>query len=209
MIVVTPSWYGFGWRICDESGTTVGESQEDVYLPEYAQENARREVDRLITKRVMGKASPHSVSGSTASKRPSMRSSAPQRGKPVAPAQTERSATPASSQEIPFPAKQPSQEVQFPALPSPTPKPVDAPAPADRNAMPATLLRHQAPGLAGRIQNVYTSMSTRFEDSVDRRHSPHTRRAYREDIIAFDEFMMIDWPQDSAETFAIKISAAP
>src|SRR5215510_10814482 len=47
MIVVTPSWYGFGWRICDESGTTVGESQEDVYLPEYAQENARREVDRL------------------------------------------------------------------------------------------------------------------------------------------------------------------
>jgi len=137
-----------------------------------------------------------------------MRSSAPQRGKPVAPAQTERSATPASSQEIPFPAKQPSQEVQFPALPSPTPKPVDAPAQAERKAMPAILIGHQTPELAGRIENFYSSVGRIFEDWVDRGHSPHTRRAYREDVMAFVEFMRIDWPQDSTEIFAIKIADA-
>jgi hypothetical protein len=48
-IVVVPSWYGFGWRLRDETGAAAGESAADVGLAEHAQENARREIDRLIT----------------------------------------------------------------------------------------------------------------------------------------------------------------
>jgi hypothetical protein len=51
-IVVTPSWYGFGWRILDESGAAAGESSEDVGEADYAIENARREVNRQLAERV-------------------------------------------------------------------------------------------------------------------------------------------------------------
>ncbi len=212
-IVVTPSWYGFGWRVCDESGIIVGESQDDLYSSEYAQENARHEVDRLITKRVMGKAFPPSATRSTTPKRPSTRSPVPQRVKPVTPASTERSAMPASSQAKPFPTKQPSQKAQFPALPSLPVKPVEAftiaPVQAERKAMPAILAgyqAHQAPELAGQVANFYSSVGETFEAWVNRCHSPHTRRAYCEDVMAFAAFMGIDWLQSSTRMLTIKIT---
>jgi integrase/recombinase XerD len=51
-IVVTPSWYGFGWRVLDESGAAAGESSEDVGEANYAIERARREVNRQLAERV-------------------------------------------------------------------------------------------------------------------------------------------------------------
>jgi hypothetical protein len=51
-IVVMPSWYGFGWRVLDESGAAAGESSEDVGEVDYAIENARREVNRQLAERV-------------------------------------------------------------------------------------------------------------------------------------------------------------
>src|SRR5262245_22520575 len=51
-IIVTPSWYGFGWRLLDESGAAAGESSEDVGEADYAIENGRREVNRQLAERV-------------------------------------------------------------------------------------------------------------------------------------------------------------
>jgi site-specific recombinase XerD len=51
-IVVTPSWYGFGWRLLDESEAAAGESSEDVGEADYAIENGRREVNRQLGERV-------------------------------------------------------------------------------------------------------------------------------------------------------------
>src|SRR6266511_3593755 len=47
-----PSWYGFGWRVLDESGAAAGESSEHVGDADYALENAQRKVDRLLAERV-------------------------------------------------------------------------------------------------------------------------------------------------------------
>jgi site-specific recombinase XerD len=51
-IVVTPNWYGFGWRVLDESGAAAGESSEDVGEADYAMKEARREVNRKLGERV-------------------------------------------------------------------------------------------------------------------------------------------------------------
>ncbi len=53
-IVVAPTWYGFGWRILDESGAAAGASSEgeDVGEVDYAIENARREINRRLAERV-------------------------------------------------------------------------------------------------------------------------------------------------------------
>src|SRR6266542_1638088 len=51
-IVIEPTWYGFGYRLLDESGDDAGGSSEDVGERAYAEENAKREVDRLLVERL-------------------------------------------------------------------------------------------------------------------------------------------------------------
>lgn len=51
-ISVVPTWYGFGWRLFDESGAEAARSDEDVYSSEYAQQNAERQVGQLLGERV-------------------------------------------------------------------------------------------------------------------------------------------------------------
>jgi integrase/recombinase XerD len=60
-IVIKPTWYGFGYQLLDENGDVAGESSKDWGESAYAEENAKREVDRLITERLMGKAPGDSV----------------------------------------------------------------------------------------------------------------------------------------------------
>jgi site-specific recombinase XerD len=55
-IIIKPTWYGFGYQLLDENGDVAGESSKDVGEPAYAEENAQREVNRLITERLPAKA---------------------------------------------------------------------------------------------------------------------------------------------------------
>jgi hypothetical protein len=55
-IVIKPTWYGFGYRLLDENGAVAGESSRDWGEPAYVEENAQREVNRLIAERLPGKA---------------------------------------------------------------------------------------------------------------------------------------------------------
>src|SRR6266508_4635289 len=54
-IVIKPTWYGFGYRLLDENGAVAGESPRDWGERAYVEENAQREVNRLIAERLPGK----------------------------------------------------------------------------------------------------------------------------------------------------------
>jgi site-specific recombinase XerD len=51
-IIITPTWYGYGYRLLDESGVAAGESSEDASERVHAEIDARRDVDRLLGERV-------------------------------------------------------------------------------------------------------------------------------------------------------------
>jgi site-specific recombinase XerD len=55
------------------------------------------------------------------------------------------------------------------------------------------------------VERFYMSVAEIFEAWVNRRKSPHTRRAYREDVMAFINFLEIQWPQASFELFTTSI----
>ena len=74
----------------------------------------------------------------------------------------------------------------------------------DRN-LPAILAGHLTPELVGRVKHFYSSIAEIFEAWVNRCHSPHTRRAYRKDVMAFVAFLKIEWPQASPELLKVTI----
>ena len=45
-----------------------------------------------------------------------------------------------------------------------------------------------------RVEQFYFSVASCFESWVKRRTSPHTQRAYREDVMAFVRFLDVAWP---------------
>lgn len=81
----------------------------------------------------------------------------------------------------------------------------DNEADATRN-LPAVLAGHQTPDIAGRVKHFYLSVAEIFEAWVNRCHSPHTRRAYRKDVMSFVEFLKLSWPKDSTEMLKVTIT---
>src|SRR5215471_3532453 len=70
--------------------------------------------------------------------------------------------------------------------------------PALRNA-PSILLGHLTPEVQERVEGFYSNVDAIFESWINRRKSQHTRRAYREDVLAFVRFMGWIWPQGAPE----------
>ncbi len=58
------------------------------------------------------------------------------------------------------------------------------------------------------VERFYLSVGEIFEAWVNRRKSPHTRRAYREDVMAFIDFLGIEWPKRSFELLTASIKEA-
>src|SRR5437899_7014513 len=52
----------------------------------------------------------------------------------------------------------------------------------------------------------YLSVAEIFERWVERRTSPHTRRAYRQDVMAFVEHLGIVWPHDATAPLQLKVA---
>jgi len=68
----------------------------------------------------------------------------------------------------------------------------------DQLTLPPILAGNQtASAVRKRVESFYFSVASCFESWVARRHSPHTQRAYREDVMAFVKFLGIAWPQES------------
>jgi len=65
--------------------------------------------------------------------------------------------------------------------------------------LPPVLAGTLTPDVRRRVEEFYGSVAGIFEAWVARRASPHTRRAYREDVMAFVRFLGMAWPQDSLD----------
>lgn len=63
--------------------------------------------------------------------------------------------------------------------------------------LPPILAGNFTPDIRRRVERFYISIAEIFESWVTRRNSPHTQRAYREDVMAFIRFLEVDWPKQS------------
>ena len=74
------------------------------------------------------------------------------------------------------------------------------------SALPPILAGASTPQVASRVQEFYGSAASIFESWVNRRESPHTRRAYREDVMSFVQFMELRWPEDAMALLRVSIA---
>jgi integrase/recombinase XerC len=63
--------------------------------------------------------------------------------------------------------------------------------------LPPVLAGQQTEHVRERVEQFYLSVAEIFERWVARRKSPHTQRAYREDVMGFVRFMGLRWPEDA------------
>lgn len=73
-------------------------------------------------------------------------------------------------------------------------------------SLPQILVGQVTPEVQERVEQFYFSVAAIFETWVKRRQSPHTQRAYREDIMAFIRFVGIKWPEQSASLLSVSIT---
>ena len=69
------------------------------------------------------------------------------------------------------------------------------PAAVHRPELPPILAGHETPQLRRQTESFYRSVAAMFEAWLKRRSSPNTKRAYRQDVINFVQFMEIPWPK--------------
>src|ERR1035437_5915906 len=73
-------------------------------------------------------------------------------------------------------------------------------------ALPPILIGTQTPAVRRRVESFFFSVASCFDAWVARRQSPHTQRAYREDLMAFVKFMGLTWPEHATELLRISIT---
>lgn len=72
--------------------------------------------------------------------------------------------------------------------------------------LPPILAGQFTPETQEKVERFYFSVAAIFETWVKRRQSRHTRRAYREDVMAFVNFIGIAWPQQCAALLTVSIA---
>ena len=75
----------------------------------------------------------------------------------------------------------------------------------DRVPLPPVLVGHLTPEVRRRVENFYASVADQFEAWVGRRKSPHTQRAYHQDVECFIKFMAFEWPEESWRMYTVSV----
>lgn len=75
----------------------------------------------------------------------------------------------------------------------------------ENRSLPPVFAGAGTAAVQAQVENFFFSVASIFESWVNRRKSPHTQRAYREDIMAFVKFMGWRWPDDSIELLSASI----
>lgn len=83
---------------------------------------------------------------------------------------------------------------------------VVGPTNATGRELPPVLVGMESAQLKERTQQFYLSVAEIFERWVARRNSPHTQRAYRQDIHSFIQFMGIEWPAQASLFFTVTVA---
>jgi integrase/recombinase XerD len=61
------------------------------------------------------------------------------------------------------------------------------------------------PILKKRVEDFYGSIAELFEAWIRRRRSPHTQRAYRQDVMGLVQFLELDWPAESYRVLMVTV----
>ena len=72
--------------------------------------------------------------------------------------------------------------------------------------LPPVLAGRATPAVERQVGSFYASVAEVFERWVARRDSKHTRRAYRQDVMAFVESLGIRWPDDAMRLFTVSVA---
>ena len=72
--------------------------------------------------------------------------------------------------------------------------------------LPPILTGQQTPAVTKKVERFYLSIEEMLERWLERRPSPHTQRAYRQDINALIAFLQIAWPANSMQLFATTVA---
>src|ERR687898_394178 len=72
--------------------------------------------------------------------------------------------------------------------------------------LPPVLLGRATPAVERQVGGFYASVAGVFGRGVARRDSKHTRRAYRQDVMAFVAALGMRWPDDAMRLFTISVA---
>jgi site-specific recombinase XerD len=71
--------------------------------------------------------------------------------------------------------------------------------------LPPILLGRATPAVQEKVEKFFLSVAEIFEAWVTRRSSPHTQRAYRQDVMAFVAYLGIPWPKEAHQLFTVSL----
>lgn len=72
--------------------------------------------------------------------------------------------------------------------------------------LPPVLAGRATPAVEAQVRGFYNAVAEIFERWVTRRASKHTQRAYRQDVMAFVEFLGLRWPEDATRLLAVTVA---
>jgi site-specific recombinase XerD len=72
--------------------------------------------------------------------------------------------------------------------------------------LPPVLLGRATPAVQAQVQGFFNAVAEIFERWVTRRSSKHTQRAYRQDVMAFVDFLGLRWPDDATRLLAVTVA---
>ena len=72
--------------------------------------------------------------------------------------------------------------------------------------LPPVLLGRATPAVERQVGSFYASVAEVFERWVARRDSKHTRRAYRQDVMAFVAALGLRWAEDGMRLFTVSVA---
>ena len=72
--------------------------------------------------------------------------------------------------------------------------------------LPPILAGQQTPTVQRKVERFYLSLEEMLEGWITRRESPHTQRAYRQDIESLFKFLPLLWPRDSLQLLTVTVA---
>jgi site-specific recombinase XerD len=72
-------------------------------------------------------------------------------------------------------------------------------------SLPPILAGQQTPAVKHKVREFYASIAELFELWIGRRRSPHTQRAYRQDVMGLVQFLEIGWPTQSVRLLTVTV----
>src|SRR3954463_15665536 len=76
---------------------------------------------------------------------------------------------------------------------------------ADREAPPILVGSHTAT-VAHKVESFANAVAEMFERWVARCESPHTRRTYRQDVMAFVAYLKLRWPDEAPQLLTVRVA---